>query len=118
MSYLSVEMRHSVTTLAYLFRKALDDILYSITTPRPALLPSFVPLLSRVPFITTEPQGWLPLYTMVTFRPDVSYATARRKAARQASILTSLQYAGVVFLGVAGTSLVYSILIRGMKLNK
>ncbi|KAF9453224.1 FAD/NAD(P)-binding domain-containing protein [Macrolepiota fuliginosa MF-IS2] len=113
-----VEMRHSVTTLGYLLRKALDNILYTISAPRPVSLPSLALLLARVPFTTVEPTGWLPLYTMVTFRPDISYATARRKAARQAYILTGLHYAGVSLLGVAATSLVYSILIRYMKSSK
>lgn len=114
-SHLSVEMRHSVTTLTYLFRKTLDNILYTISAPRPVSLPSLVPLLSRMPFTTVEPEGWLPLYTMVTFRPDISYASARRKAGRQASILTGLHYAGLSLLGMAGTSLAYSILLRCMK---
>lgn len=108
-----VEMRHSVTTLTYLCRKAIDNVLYSISSPRPISLPSLVPLLSRMPFTTMDPRGWLPLYTMVTFRPDISYATARRKAARQASILTGLQYTGVVLLGAAGTLFIYSTKIMG-----
>ncbi|KAJ3561899.1 hypothetical protein NP233_g9909 [Leucocoprinus birnbaumii] len=113
-----VEMRHSVTTLAYLFRKTLDNILYKFSSPRPISLPSLVPLLSSTPFTTVDPRGWLPLYTMVTFRPDISYATARRTAARQASILTSLQYSGILLFGAAGASLIFSILLRGLKLSK
>lgn len=103
-------MRHSVTTLAYLSRKALDNILYAISAPRAVSLPSLVPALAHVPFSTLEPKGWLPLYNMVTFRPDISYATAQRKAARQAFVVTSLNYALISLLGVAGMSLVYSIL--------
>lgn len=113
-----IEMRHSVTTLTYLFRKALDDVLYSISSPRPVPLSSLVPLLSRMPFRMMDPGGWLPLYTMVTFRPDVSYATARCKAKHQASILTRLQYAGGVLLGAAGTSFLFSFLLRRIGSNK
>lgn len=112
---LSVEMRHSVTTLSYIFRKAVDRILYSVSAPQPVSLPSLVPLLCRAPFATVEPEGWLPLYTMVTFRPDISYATAKSKAARQAGILTGLQYASVSLLAAVGSSLVYSLLRRGVK---
>ena len=71
-----------------------------------------------MPFRMMDPGGWLPLYTMVTFRPDVSYATARCKAEHQASILTRLQYAGGVLLGAAGTSFLFSFLLRRIGLNK
>lgn len=114
----SIEMRHSVTTLIYLIRKVLDNVLYSISSPRPVPLSSLVPLLSRMPFRTMDPGGWLPLYTMVTFRPDVSYATARHKATHQASILTRLRYAGLVLLGAAGTSSIFSFLLRRIELNR
>ena len=77
-------MRHSVTTPGYLFRKALDNILYSLTAEQHAADLS----VSRAPFPTRAPNGWLPLYTMVTFRPDISYATVKHKVQRQAQILT------------------------------
>ncbi|KAJ7109285.1 FAD/NAD-P-binding domain-containing protein [Mycena epipterygia] len=96
-----VEMRHSVTTPAYIFRKTVDALLYSLTSRRNISLPCLVPLLSRVPF-ASEISGWLPLYTMVTFRPDVSYATAKRRAERQSRILSGLGWAGTGALGVAG----------------
>ncbi|KAI0337081.1 FAD/NAD-P-binding domain-containing protein [Trametopsis cervina] len=77
------EMRHSVTTVGYMFRKALDNILYALTAEQLA------PELPTVgdPFPTRTPNGWLPLYTMVTFRPDISYATVKRKVQRQAELL-------------------------------
>jgi kynurenine 3-monooxygenase len=103
-------MRHSVTTLTYLSRKALDNILYALSAPRALSLSSVVTMLGRVPFATPEPRGWLPLYNMVTFRPDISYATAQRKAARQAFVVTSLNYAVISLLGVTGMSLLYSTL--------
>jgi len=79
------EMRHSVTTPGYLFRKALDNILYSLTAQQ--LAPETT-ATSLDPFPTRAPSGWLPLYTMVTFRPDISYATVRRKMLQQAEVLT------------------------------
>jgi len=103
-----VEMRHSVTTPAYIFKKAIDDILFSLS-PRQniTLASSLGPLLAQVPFPSQEPSGWLPLYTMVTFRPDISYATARRKAARQSHILTVL---GTVALGATSLAVIWTAL--------
>ncbi|OAX43541.1 FAD/NAD(P)-binding domain-containing protein [Rhizopogon vinicolor AM-OR11-026] len=94
-----VEMRHSVTTPFYIFRKALEDFLFSLTCPRPTSVSSMAEPLSHIAFPTVNPRGWLPLYTMVTFRPDISYATARRKAARQAIILTTIARLGTVAVG-------------------
>lgn len=85
-----VEMRHSVVTLAYLFRKTLDNVLYSLSA-RSVPFSSVVSVLSREAFPSPSPAGWLPLYTMVTFRPDISYSIARRKARRQRKFL---EYAG------------------------
>jgi len=84
------EMRHSVTTPAYLFRKTLDNILASLLSPPTE---PYAKADAPEPFPTSWPSGWLPLYTMVTFRPDISYATAKRKALRQGEILS---YAGWV----------------------
>ncbi|TFY57277.1 hypothetical protein EVJ58_g7118 [Rhodofomes roseus] len=95
-----VEMRHSVVTPAYLIRHALDNILYSLTA-RAVTFSALIPSLSREPFPSKSPAGWLPLYTMVTFRPDISYSTARRKVAHQRRIL---EYAGWV---TAATGLEY-----------
>lgn len=39
---------------------------------------------------------------MVTFRPDISYATARKKAAKQSSKLFFVGGLGTVVLGAAG----------------
>ncbi|THH15153.1 hypothetical protein EW146_g5276 [Bondarzewia mesenterica] len=74
-----VEMRHLVTTPTYLMRKTLDNILFSLNSRQHITLASIGPLLSRVPFPSRNPSGWIPLYTMVTFRPDISYATAKKK---------------------------------------
>jgi kynurenine 3-monooxygenase len=100
-------MRHSVTTLSYFFRKTLDNLLYSLSSGHKASLASFGPLLSRVPYPAGQPSGWIPLYTMVTFRPDISYAAAQRKAARQASILVWLGWAAVAVVGGIGVWLAW-----------
>lgn len=89
----STEMRHSVTTPTYLFRKALDNLLFSLTSQQ-VTPESFVSELIHNPFPTHWPTGWLPLYTMVTFRPDISYATVKRKARRQDELLNSVAWWG------------------------
>jgi len=63
--------------------------------------------LSRTAFPTVHPRGWLPLYTMVTFRPDISYATAKRKAARQGTILTAIAGLGTAVVGA--TSIYFTL---------
>ena len=102
-SDLSVEMRHSVTTLIYILRKFLDNLLYSLSSPLMVSLESLAPVLAKVPYPPGKLKGWLPLYTMVTFRPDISYATVRKKSASQAAVLTRIIWIGVVTLCVAGT---------------
>ncbi|TFK76537.1 FAD/NAD(P)-binding domain-containing protein [Pluteus cervinus] len=109
-----VEMRHSVVTLSYLFKKTLDNILYSLTSRQISPLASLVPILSRIPFPPGVSGAWLPLYTMVTFRPDISYATAQKKAERQAKILTGLGWASVTAVGLTGawlTRIAWSVLV-------
>lgn len=90
-------MRHSVTTPGYLFRKSLDNILYFLTAPgQPIVTPEGLnaqAVAEQVPFPTKRPSGWLPLYTMVTFRPDISYAAVRRKSHKQTEILTYATWA-------------------------
>lgn len=85
-----VEMRHDVTSPMFLFKKAVDNVLYMLSRRQRLSLASFGSALASVPFPAGEPSEWIPLYTMVTFRPDVSYATAQRKARRQARVLTVL----------------------------
>ncbi|ESK96866.1 putative kynurenine 3-monooxygenase [Moniliophthora roreri MCA 2997] len=97
-----VEMRHLVATPMYLFRKLLDGCLYSLSSRTMKPLSTMSELLTHELYDEDEPTGWLPLYTMVTFRPDVSYDTVRRKALWQATILARLGYVGVTLLGVAG----------------
>lgn len=68
-----IEMRDSVATLGFAFRKRLDGLLCRILGDR-----------------------WLPLYTMVSFRPDISYSDAVRRDARQAKILSVVQNVAVI----------------------
>jgi kynurenine 3-monooxygenase len=93
-------MRHSVTTPLYRLRKAFDGVLSRWTpfAPFPALLPQ----LSQDTFGPT-PRGWLALYTMVTFRPDVRYSEVRRKAERQDRILNLSVWTGLMATMGAGT---------------
>ncbi|OCH95007.1 FAD/NAD(P)-binding domain-containing protein [Obba rivulosa] len=90
-----VEMRHDVVTPAYLFRKTLDNFLYSMGSQQ-VTASSIIPRLSQVAFPTSFPSGWLPLYTMVTFRPDISYSAARRKAHGQNGILQAAGWVGAM----------------------
>jgi len=98
-----VEMRHSVATPSYMFLRAVDGLFSSITAGSQLARASALGLLSSVPFPTQSPSGWIPLYTMVTFRPDISYSTAQRKAARQRLVVSCLGWisigVGVAVLG-------------------
>lgn len=89
-------MRHAVTTVAYRFRKALDNMLYSLNRKH-VTAQDVAPALANTTFVNA-PSGWLPLYTMVTFRPDISYSTLRRRFQRQTEIL---ELAGWLSAGVA-----------------
>jgi len=74
-----------------------------------------MPILSSLPYPPDEAKGWLPLYTMVTFRPDINYATVKKRAVRQTTILTGLSWIGVTVCGVAGAWLLWAA--RGMILH-
>jgi kynurenine 3-monooxygenase len=78
-----IEMRHSVTSSLYLLRKAVDG------------------LLSR-----TLGDAWLPLYTMVSFRPDIPYSRAIEQEERQKNIINY----GLISLGAI--TVVGSILFK------
>lgn len=84
-----VEMRHDVVSRSYLIRKKLDGILS-----------------------TWLGNYWLPLYTMVTFRPDISYSEALSRENSQAKILKDL-----VFYGASAT-VVTGCLLIGKALRK
>ncbi|TFK42673.1 FAD/NAD(P)-binding domain-containing protein [Crucibulum laeve] len=103
-----VEMRHSVITMPYLVKKTLDNVLYSLSSKTVVSLGALAPILSRSLYSPVEPSGWLPLYTMVTFRPDISYAAVQKKAARQGRILTRLCGVGGTLLGALGGYITWS----------
>ncbi|KJA27532.1 hypothetical protein HYPSUDRAFT_131024 [Hypholoma sublateritium FD-334 SS-4] len=106
-----VEMRHSVTLLSYWFRKTVDNILYTLTSPRVVPLATLLPTLTASPYPLGKPKGWLPLYTMVTFRPDISYAVVQERAERQSVILTGMGWIGVSAVGAVGTWLTRKMLL-------
>lgn len=78
-------MRHSVTTPLYRLRKAFDGVLSRWTPFVP--FQALAPQLTEHTFNPTIPRGWLALYTMVTFRPDIPYSQVQRKAERQNRLL-------------------------------
>jgi kynurenine 3-monooxygenase len=107
----STEMRHSVTTPTYLLRHALDFALASISrasgvAQRPPTIHSVADAGISLPvrktldshsvaYAAPYPKGWLPLYTLVTFRSDVPYSAAKRKSAAQNKVLEILLGTGV-----------------------
>ncbi|KII88613.1 hypothetical protein PLICRDRAFT_54441 [Plicaturopsis crispa FD-325 SS-3] len=105
-----VEMRHAVTTPAYLFRKTLDNVLFALSTREKTDGDSRAAKLSQVAFPSVEPRGWLPLYTMVTFRPDISYATAKRKVERQSHILAVGGWAASAVLSATAVGITWLLL--------
>jgi len=111
----SVEMRHSVTTPAYVVRKMFDDVLYSLCSTKHMSVATLGPLLSRIPFSAHEPSGWIPLYTMVTFRPDISYAMAKKKAQRQSRVVTSIGWVGTAFFGITFLGITWVALSRRLR---
>jgi kynurenine 3-monooxygenase len=92
-------MRHDVTTLSFRLRKKIDNLLYKLSGTRPETLVSVGARFHKALYPYPQPRGWMPLYTMVTFRPDIGYAAAKLKAERQTSILNALGF-GTGLLGV------------------
>ncbi|KAK0210659.1 FAD/NAD-binding domain-containing protein [Desarmillaria ectypa] len=97
-----IEMRHLVTSPLFLFKKALDNFLYYLSSRRDMSFDAFNAVLSHLTYGLGEPRGWVPLYTMVTFRPDIKYATAKKRAARQSGILTGIGWASVAVVASVG----------------
>ena len=83
-------MRHSVATPSYLLLRTLNNLFAALTSRCQVMPPLVSPLLSSTPFPSPSPVGWIPLYTMITFRPDISYSTAKQKAEQQQKILKDL----------------------------
>lgn len=102
----SVEMRHSVTTARYSLRKWIDNV-FARVSARYVCFSALAPTLGQewTGFPPSAPWGWLPLYTMVTFRADISYSAAKKKAERQSRIISGVGWAGVgvgVWIGLMG----------------
>lgn len=69
-----IEMRHKVVSTLYLVRKKLDNVLYKLLG-----------------------DNWLPLYTMVSFRPDVRYSRALSEHSRQNKVISRvIQTTGLI----------------------
>ncbi|SRR5713226_900534 len=94
----SVEMRHSVTTPAHRLKRMMDNLLFSLTCRTPVTQTNLGAFPPGVTFPAGRPRGWLPLYTMVTFRPDISYANAKRKAGEQSRVMSRVGIVGSVAL--------------------
>jgi len=106
-----IEMRHDVTTLSFRLRKKIDNLLYKFGGKRPETMASLGRRFHKDVYPSGQVKGWMPLYTMVTFRPDVGYATAKSKAERQTRVLNALGLGiiilGVVLSAVGGCALAY-----------
>lgn len=93
-------MRHDVTTLSFRLRKTIDNLLYKLGGKEPETLGSLGPRFHKNVYPSAQPRGWMPLYTMVTFKPDIGYAAAKSKAERQSRVV-SIFGVGMGILGVA-----------------
>ncbi|CAI4054796.1 kynurenine 3-monooxygenase SKDI_02G0130 [Saccharomyces kudriavzevii IFO 1802] len=76
------EMSHDVTSKRFLFRRKLDAL-----------------------FSIMMRDKWIPLYTMVSFRSDISYSKALERAGRQTRILKFLESLTLGILSVGGFKL-------------
>ncbi|GMF50258.1 hypothetical protein BVG19_g2016 [[Candida] boidinii] len=72
------EMSHKVNSSLFLFRKKLDGLLGR-------LIPNY----------------WIPLYTMVSFRGDISYSDAIKRSHKQDKILKSVEFS-LITLSIIG----------------
>lgn len=95
-----------MTTAGYVLRKTVDRVLTRVSGTHEPLW-TVVARLGKGDdgFPSAEGGGWQPLYTMVTFRPDMSYRTAKKKAERQSTITTGIGLASAglgVWIGLAG----------------
>lgn len=97
-------MRHDVTTPVYRIMKAVDTLLASLSAP--VAFEALLPVLDVLPYPTTPARGWIPLYTMVTFRPDVRYGDARRRAEGQYKTLRLAGWTTVI--GAIGAAAAWS----------
>lgn len=99
------EMRSSVLNPLYHLRRAVDYVLTRIYPSTPA------PVVPGEAFGTKEVKGWTALYDMVTFRPDVPYAEARRREAWQKKVVG---WAG----GVVGAGVVVGLGVGAVRVAR
>ncbi|KOH00756.1 kynurenine 3-monooxygenase [Saccharomyces eubayanus] len=76
------EMSHDVTSKRFLFRRKLDAL-----------------------FSVMMREKWIPLYTMVSFRSDISYSKALERAGKQTRILKFLESLAIGILSVSSFKL-------------
>ncbi|KAJ6534933.1 FAD/NAD-P-binding domain-containing protein [Mycena capillaripes] len=90
-------LRRGFATLSYMVKKHIDNILYSLSARNTAKL-TFSDLKENI--YGPPPSGWIPLYTMVSFRPDISYSVASKKAASQERLIERVGMAiGLLVVG-------------------
>ena len=84
----------------YKVRKAVDNFLYSMTVVRwgSHKLDQLIPSYQESPFFAGRLFGWLPLYVMITFRPDINYAAAVGKARQQTKYMLYATWVTISFL--------------------
>ena len=86
-----------MTTLSFRLRKKIDNLLYKFGGKQPETFGSLGARFHEEVYPSTQVKGWMPLYTMVTFRPDIGYAAAKSKAERQARVLNAVGFGGGIF---------------------
>ncbi|KAJ6520350.1 FAD/NAD-binding domain-containing protein [Mycena sanguinolenta] len=101
-----LKMRHSVATWSYMIRGFIDNALYAISDS--PVLTDLTETISG----PNVPSGWIPLYSMVSFRPDISYSAAKKKAERQARLVDSFGIA----VGILGLGYIFNLFINLNKL--
>ncbi|KAF7337739.1 FAD/NAD(P)-binding domain-containing protein [Mycena sanguinolenta] len=101
-----LNMRHSVATWSYMIRAFIDNALYAISDS--PVITDFTEMISG----SKVPSGWIPLYSMVSFRPDISYSAAKKKAERQARLVESFGVA----VSILGFGYIFNFFINLNKL--
>jgi kynurenine 3-monooxygenase len=92
-----------------MIKKRIDNVLYALSAPKNAKL-TLSDLKENI--YGPLPSGWIPLYTMVSFRPDIGYSAARKKAASQERLIERAGMAlGLLVVGYASWALPFRQLV-------
>ncbi|KAF7358944.1 Kynurenine 3-monooxygenase [Mycena sanguinolenta] len=92
-------LRRGFATFGYVIKKYIDKILYAGSAKGAGKL-TLSDLKENI--YGPPPSGWMPLYNMVSFRADISYATAKKKAASQDRLMDRAGMAiGLLAVGYA-----------------